>query len=33
MLCYVEERISKFGSHYEQSKDLITAPEYKKIKR
>ena len=25
--------ISKFGSHYEQSKDLITAPEYKKIKR
>ena len=29
----IEERISKFGSHYEQSKDLITAPEYKKIKR
>ena len=24
----LEERISKFGSHYEQSKDLITAPEY-----
>ena len=24
----LEERISKFRSHYEQSKDLITAPEY-----
>ena len=26
----LEERINTFGSHYEQSKDLITAPEYKK---
>ena len=33
MIIPLEERISKFGSHYEQSKDLITAPEYKKIKR
>ena len=30
MIIPLEERISKFGSHYEQSKDLITAPEYKK---
>ena len=33
MIIPLEERISKFASHYEQSKDLITAPEYKKKSR